>query len=97
EIAVIIEDPTPLRSRMAGREFTASNFAATLRRQIFRKHLGLIPAQNLRNVDENCLPFPAPNLYDFRAKADALVTDPLDNYFWDYWQSTAHRNTEAFR
>jgi phospholipase D1/2 len=97
EIAVLIEDPTPLQTTMAGRPFTASNFAATLRRQIFRKHLGLIPAQNLARTDENCFPFPAPNLYDFGSAADYLVSDPLSPRFWETWTATANYNTYAFR
>merc|ERR1712000_51451 len=45
EIAVVIEDPTPVESYMDGRPYTASRFASSLRRYIFRKHLGLIPDQ----------------------------------------------------
>lgn len=100
EIAVIVEDPTPLQSSMGGRPFTASNFAGTLRRQIFRKHLGLIPGQLFPHpmpVNENMLPFPAPNLYDFRSQADQLVSDPLVPQFWTYWLSVARNNTLAFR
>ncbi|KAJ3520611.1 hypothetical protein NM208_g13642 [Fusarium decemcellulare] len=41
EIAVVIEDPTPVESYMDGRPYTASRFAASLRRYIFRKHLEL--------------------------------------------------------
>ncbi|KAI5806943.1 hypothetical protein EDC01DRAFT_637597 [Geopyxis carbonaria] len=96
EIACIIEDPTPLRSVMNGREYTASHFAATLRRQIFRKHLGLIPAQNFEQVDENMQPIPVPNIYDFDSPEDNLVADPLGDDFWRFWNQTAKVNTDAF-
>ena len=35
EIAVVIEDPTPVRATMAGRPYTASAFATSLRRQLY--------------------------------------------------------------
>jgi len=97
EIAMIIEDPTPLPSYMAGQHYIASHFAATLRRQIFRKHLGLIPAQNLNEVDQNMQPSPVPNVYDFDSEEDRLVTDPLGDEFTRLWAETARVNTECFR
>lgn len=96
EIAIIIDDPTPLPSAMDGVQFQASHFAATLRRQIFRKHLGLIPAQNLTHLDENMEPVPVPNIYDFNSEEDRLVADPLSDRFWDFWNYTAKTNTDAF-
>ena len=97
EIAMFIEDPTPLPSLMAGQPYIASHFAATLRRQIFRKHLGLIPAQNLGDVDENMLPSPVPNIYDFDSEEDRIVADPLCDEFTRLWCDTARVNTECFR
>ncbi|TGZ77596.1 phospholipase D/nuclease [Ascodesmis nigricans] len=96
EIACIIEDPTPLPSYMAGKPFTASHFAGTLRRHIFRKHLGLIPAQGFDTVDANMLPIPEPNIYDFDSPEDRLVQDPLSDEFWNYWTTIARVNTQAF-
>jgi hypothetical protein len=96
EIACIIEDPTPLPSHMNGRRYTAAHFAATLRRQIFRKHLGLIPAQNFHTEDANMLPVPVPNIYDFDSPEDRLVEDPLSDEFWGFWNQTAKVNTDVF-
>jgi phospholipase D1/2 len=96
EIACIIQDPTPLPSRMDGGRYTAAHFAATLRRQIFRKHLGLIPAQSLYTQDENMLPVPVPNIYDFDSPEDRLVEDPLSDAFWGFWNQTAKVNTDVF-
>lgn len=96
EIAIVIDDPTPLPSYMDGRPYQASHFAATLRRQIFRKHLGLIPAQNLNTADENMEPVPTPNIYDFDSAEDQLVADPLGDRFWNFWNETAKINTGAF-
>ncbi|KAF3939335.1 hypothetical protein ABW19_dt0203903 [Dactylella cylindrospora] len=96
EIAIIVEDHTPLGSLMNGRPYVASHFAATLRRYLFRKHLGLIPAQASDYLDPNMLPVPEPNVYDFDSEEDKLVMDPLSDNFWNFWNATAKRNTEAF-
>lgn len=96
EIAIIIDDPRPLPSAMDGVPYQASHFAATLRRQIFRKHLGLIPGQNLTDLDQNMEPVPVPNIYDFDSAEDRLVADPLSDHFWNWWNTTAKTNTEAF-
>lgn len=40
EIALVVEDTEQLESRMDGQKFMASRFAATLRRQLWREHLG---------------------------------------------------------
>jgi len=42
EIAVIIEDEDMYNSRMAGKPFRAGEFVGSLRRHIFREHLGLL-------------------------------------------------------
>lgn len=97
EIAVVIEDPTPVDSYMNGRPYQASVFAASLRRFIFRKHLGLIPDEkwdkpnvNWSGVDKG------PNWYDWNSHADQLVRDPLHPDFRNLWNTTARVNTEVF-
>ncbi|KAK6528007.1 hypothetical protein TWF281_009265 [Arthrobotrys megalospora] len=96
EIAIVIEDQTPLQSLMNGQQYTASHFAGSLRRYIFRKHLGLIPAQAPDHVDQNSLPVPEPNVYDFDSAEDKLVMDPLSDTFWNHWNGIASTNTQAF-
>ncbi|KAL2190140.1 phospholipase D/nuclease [Thermothelomyces heterothallicus CBS 203.75] len=98
EIAVVIEDPTPVSSTMGGRPYTASAFAASLRRQLFRKHLGLLPHQRPDAADRNWTPVThhAVNDYDWGSAADELVQDPLSREFRDLWCTTARRNTEIF-
>ncbi|KAK6360629.1 hypothetical protein TWF730_006765 [Orbilia blumenaviensis] len=96
EIAIIIEDQTPLQSLMNGQQYTASHFAGSLRRYIFRKHLGLIPAQAPDHVDQNALPVPEPNVYDFDSAEDKLVMDPLSDTFWNHWNGVATTNTQVF-
>ena len=97
EIAVVIEDPTPIESVMAGQPYTASAFATTLRRQLFRKHLGLLPHQAIDKPNPNWTPVDRePNKYDWDSEQDELVRDPLDGRFLDLWRGTAKRNTQAF-
>jgi phosphatidylserine/phosphatidylglycerophosphate/cardiolipin synthase-like enzyme len=53
EIALVIEDKTPLETRMDGQPFQASKFAAMLRRYLYRKHLGLLAPQDMRKPDSH--------------------------------------------
>lgn len=97
EIAVVIEDSTPVETTMNGAPFTASKFAASLRRHIFRKHLGLIPDQRWDRPDQNFQPVDkSPNAYDWNSHHDRLVADPLSPSFLHLWSSTASTNTEIF-
>ncbi|KAI9737323.1 MAG: hypothetical protein M1835_003274, partial [Candelina submexicana] len=96
EICILISDPTPLPSLMNGRPYQASKFAATLRRQLFRKHLGLLKAQDMERADANSEPIGVPNDYDFGSREDEAVTDPLSDNFLNLWNVTARRNTDIF-
>ncbi|PKS09115.1 hypothetical protein jhhlp_003729 [Lomentospora prolificans] len=97
EIAVVIEDPTPVDSYMNGRPFQATVFAASLRRFIFRKHLGLIPDERWDNPNVNWTGVDkGPNWYDWNSHADHLVRDPLHPEFRSLWNTTARVNTEVF-
>ncbi|KAI4271941.1 MAG: hypothetical protein LQ337_005643 [Flavoplaca oasis] len=96
EIAIIVEDPTPIDSYMNGRPWRATKFAATLRRQLFRKHLGLLQAQDMQRPDANFEPIGVPNIYDFGSNEDRLVIDPLSDQFITLWNSRAYQNTVAF-
>jgi phospholipase D1/2 len=97
EIAVVIEDPAPVRSAMGGQPFTASRFAASLRRQLYRKHLGLLADQPCDQPNGNWRPVTAAaNEYDWGSAADELVVDPLSEQFLQLWAGTARTNTEAF-
>ncbi|KAL4972864.1 hypothetical protein BDW66DRAFT_154355 [Aspergillus desertorum] len=97
EIAVVVEDRTPLPSTMHDQPFEASKFAATLRRYLFRKHLGLLYPQNMRRPDGLFMPAPVPIDYDYGSPEDLLVADPLSDGFLDLWGQVARRNTLAFR
>lgn len=96
EIAVVIEDQNHIDSMMDGHPYRASRFAATLRRQLFRKHLGLLPSQDMEHPTQNFEPIGVPNTYDYHSPEDQLVTDPLTNVFLNTWNSRAKANTDAF-
>ncbi|KAJ5295633.1 hypothetical protein N7508_010454 [Penicillium antarcticum] len=97
EIAVIIEDFTPLASSMNGKPWTASRFAASLRRELFRKHLGLLPPQDYQRPDANFEPVGVPNQFDFECPESKVVADPLADTVQSLWNSRAHTNAEVFR
>ena len=97
EIAIIIEDPTPVQSTMAGRPWQGNRFAASLRRQLFRKHLGLLRPQDMQRPDENFEPVGVPNKYDWGSPEDNIVADPRSDTFQSLWNSRARTNTEIFR
>ncbi|KAK5167713.1 uncharacterized protein LTR77_007412 [Saxophila tyrrhenica] len=98
EIAILVEDQDMVESYMAGKPWRASKFATSLRRQIFRKHLGLIPAQDYRRPDANFFPIGQdPNKYDWGSREDQAVADPVSPSFLKLWKTTARNNTEAFR
>jgi len=96
EIAVVIEDHNIIDSRMAGVPWRCNKFAATLRRQIFRKHLGLLKPQDYQTEEPNYLPVGVPNEYDFGSEEDNVVVDPLDGEFLTMWNTRARTNTEVF-
>ncbi len=82
---------------MNGQPWTAGAFAASLRRQLFRKHLGLLPDQRPDAANANWTPVSRdPNQYDWGSEADRLVQDPMDPSFRRLWTDTARTNTEAF-
>ena len=97
EIAVVIEDSSLIPSKMGGKDHQAAKFAASLRRQLFRKHLGLLPSQDWTKPTANFVPIDKdPNIYDWGSPADLLVVDPLSKTFTTLWNQTAKTNTDAF-
>lgn len=96
EIAIIVHDTNTVDSIMDGREWRASKFAASLRREIFRKHLGLLKPQDISRPDQNFEPIGIPNVYDWGSEEDRQVADPLSDEFQSYWNQRARVNTDAF-
>lgn len=97
EIAVVIEDPTTVESCMNGQSYSASRFATSLRRQLWRKHLGLLPDQPCDQPNANWTPVDRdPQDYDWGSASDRLVEDPMSEEFWRLWTETARTNTDVF-
>ncbi|KAG4429802.1 hypothetical protein IFR05_014713 [Cadophora sp. M221] len=97
EIGAVIEDSITVDSHINGKPFKKAHFAASLRRNLFRKHLGLLPPQDPTLPDDNYLPVgKCGNAYDWGSVLDLLVEDPLSSAFEELWSNTARINTEIF-
>lgn len=98
ELAIVMEDTKLLESTMDGKPFQAGHHAATLRRHLWREHLGLIEAQELNaSNDPNAQP-PADCPNDVGSGEEfEFVADPLSDKVWDFWKSQATKNTEIYR
>jgi len=85
---------------MDGRSYQASRFAATLRRQLYKEHLGLISPQRCESRQPQVTSFmrgaPYPNEDQTDSYEDRLVADPLSNETDDLWTNTARKNREIF-
>ncbi|KAG5914948.1 hypothetical protein E4U42_000225, partial [Claviceps africana] len=100
ELSIVMEDTRKIQTTMDGKPYEAGYHAATLRRQLWREHLGLLPPQDLDAKDDiNAQP---PNVNpenDIFDKDDTweFVADPLSDELWDMWMGNAHKNTKIFR
>ncbi|KAG5645727.1 hypothetical protein DXG03_005423 [Asterophora parasitica] len=100
EICLVVEDDNRIDSIMDGQPYKASRFAATLRRKLYREHLGLIPPQ--MPVDGNppvtsfMRPAPHPNEDETYLEHDKLVVDPLGASTVSLLTGTARKNREIF-
>jgi phospholipase D1/2 len=97
EIALVVEDDDMIETTMDGRPYAAARFAATLRRRLFREHLGLIEPQHTSHRPDSFMrPAPIPNEDETHLPEDAAVADPLADETLDLLYNTARRNREVF-
>ncbi|KAH8882570.1 phospholipase D/nuclease [Thozetella sp. PMI_491] len=100
ELSIVMEDTKRFPSTMDGQPFEAGWHAGTLRRYLWREHLGLLPPQeNDASDDLNAQP-PAddsPNDAWDQDSSWKVVEDPLSDELWEMWTSQATTNTEIFR
>ncbi|KAH6635641.1 hypothetical protein B0J18DRAFT_419382 [Chaetomium sp. MPI-SDFR-AT-0129] len=101
ELSIVMEDTRRFPSTMDGKPFEAGWHAATLRRYLWREHLGLLPPQSLDAGDDpNAQPPGDDSPNDVRDKDEKswkFVEDPLGDELWDMWTGRADKNTEVFR
>jgi phospholipase D1/2 len=98
ELAIVMEDYHMLDSKMDGQPFRAGHQAATLRRLLWREHLGLLPPQSMDARDDPNAQPPDVCPNDVMEGAEyEFVADPLSDQVWEMWTGNATRNTELFR
>jgi phospholipase D1/2 len=98
ELSIVMEDTKYMDSTMNGQPYKAGHHAATLRRMLWREHLGLVPPQDLdASKDPNAQP-PGDSPNDLlEGEHFDFVADPLGDKVWDMWTQQATANTEVFR
>ncbi|KAI9060697.1 phospholipase D/nuclease [Trametes sanguinea] len=97
EIALVVEDQDMIESSMNGEPYQVARFAATLRRKLYREHLGLIPPQLCDNQPDSFMrAAPHPNEDETDQDEDRMVADPLSDDTMNLWMNTARRNREIF-
>ncbi|TFK95611.1 phospholipase D/nuclease [Pterulicium gracile] len=100
EIALVVEDMDLIDATMGGQHVMVSRFASSLRRKLYREHIGLIEPQNCGIANDRVTSFmraaPHANKDEFDEEEDRLVADPLADDTWRLWNETAKRNTQIF-
>ncbi|EED15583.1 phospholipase PldA, putative [Talaromyces stipitatus ATCC 10500] len=98
ELAIVLEDTDMIDSTMNGQPYRAARLAATLRRHLWREHLGLLLPQELdgSNNPNAQPPDDCPNSIGEGHEYE-FVTDPLSEELWETWTTQATTNTEVFR
>lgn len=98
ELSIVLEDTHELDTTMDGKPYRAAHLAATLRRHLWREHLGLLPSQPLNASDDpNCQPPDVCGNALLEGPEYEFVADPLNDELWDMWTGNASRNTKIFR
>ena len=94
-----MEDYDQIDSAMDGQPFKAGRHAATLRRMLWREHLGLLPAQGAQDneSDANAQPPDVCGNDSLEGPEYEFVADPLSDKVWNMWTSQATTNTDMFR
>ncbi|KAL2825272.1 hypothetical protein BDW59DRAFT_146321 [Aspergillus cavernicola] len=98
ELAIVVEDQDFIDSTMDGKPYRAARLAATLRRQLWREHLGLLPAQDYdASKHPNAQPPTVCMNEILEGPENEFVKDPLNDELWNTWTEQATVNTEVYR
>lgn len=100
ELSIVMEDTKRIPSTMDGKPFEVGYHAATLRRFLWREHMGLLPPQDLDAKDDiNAQPpsvNPENDIFD-KDESYKFVEDPMSDELWSMWTGNADKNTILFR
>lgn len=103
ELSIVMEDTHRIPSRMDGKEVEVGYHAATLRRYLWREHLGLLPPQPMDASDDVNAQPPGENMMnDIWDQGDGaegykFVEDPMSDELWETWTKQATVNTKVFQ
>ncbi|KAL4927294.1 putative phospholipase PldA [Aspergillus undulatus] len=98
ELAIVVEDQDFIDSTMDGKPYRAARLAATLRRQLWREHLGLLPAQDYdASKSPNAQPPTVCMNEILEGPENDFVTDPMNDDLWKTWTDQATVNTDIYR
>jgi len=98
ELSIVLEDTHEIDITMDGKPYKAAHLAATLRRHVWREHLGLLPSQPIdASKDPNCQPPDVCPNDLLEGDEYEFVSDPLSDKVWDMWTKNATVNTKIFR
>lgn len=98
ELSIVMEDTRMLESTMDGQPYKAGFHAATLRRHLWREHLGIIEAQELDATNDiNAQPPTVAMNQEYSGEEWEAVADPLNDKLWELWCGQATTNTEVYR
>ncbi|KAF2849762.1 phospholipase-like protein PldA [Plenodomus tracheiphilus IPT5] len=99
ELSIVLQDKDEIDIELDGKPYKAARLAHELRSNLWREHLGLLPAQSLDgSEDPNAQPPGENSRNDTLPGPEAdFVSDPLSPKLWDEWCKRATDNTEVFR
>lgn len=98
ELSIVMEDTRMMDSMMDGQPYQAGYHAATLRRHLWREHLGMIEAQELDGKDDPNAQPPNVAMNDtYSGEEWEFVADPLGEAVWEKWCHQATVNTDQYR
>ncbi|CAG8811927.1 7523_t:CDS:10 [Gigaspora margarita] len=101
EIAAIIRDKDKIDSKLAGKHIKASRFAVSLRRYLFKEHLGLLPVSDDHLSEVTYHSYPPPlhikiESHHLQTNEEKKLEDPVSDEFYALWKGRAEKNTEIF-
>ncbi|KAK7885104.1 hypothetical protein LTR67_010809 [Exophiala xenobiotica] len=99
ELSIVMTDTRTIETTMDGKPYQAGFHAATLRRHIWREHLGMIEAQTAdASEDPNAQPPTVCMNEDCSGQEEwEFVADPLGDAVWEKWTTQATVNTDVYR